>query len=559
MSQEIFEAEELEQLEKFGDPESIKGIKNNNKKVAYKDYKIDENYIFPPSTNDYIGPTHIARVINKIIDKIDLSFIEKKFKGGGTPAYHPSMLLKVWILGCLYKIYTGRSLEKALRENIVFIWLSGNQQPNFRTLNNFHRKLEGGIKKVFKAVLKQIMAMGLIDGKDVFVDHTKTLANNNKHKITWRKNVEKQLEKYEQEIDELFKYIKRLNLKEDNENNNPTMEINEFDETLLDQAIDQINEEIKNKKRDRIEGGEIKKKIRRAKEVIKKKAEYEEKKKILGTRNSFSNTDHDASGMRQKDKKTLASSYNEGIVTNMGFVLAYLISSNAADNYSFIELMKKLESNMGKQPLAVHSDSAYGTEENMTWLEKMCIANYLKYNTYEREKGRQWYRDKVRKENFIYEKEKDRYRCINGGYLTFIEECMKTTSTGFEKLVRIYRAKESDCENCPFKNECTKANARSLEVSPNFERLKRQARDNLSSVKGKDLRRRRGFEIETVFGDKKHNNGRFRYRMRGKEKIEVELGLYYTAYNLKKLYNKVLKMLTGSIGGGNYIPQLKSS
>lgn len=261
MDQEIFENEELEYLKKVGNPESVKDNAHQQKKVTFKDYIIEQNYLLPPSTNDYIPPEHIARVISNIIDRIDLSSIIKKYKGGGASAYHPSMLLKVWILGCIYKIHSGRQLERALREYLPFICVSGQQQPNFRTLNNFLRKLEGGIKEVFKSVLKLLVNMGLIDAKDVFVDHTKTMANSNKHKITWRKTVEKQLEKYKLETDELFEYIKQLNLIEDKENNNSTMEVRDFDEKQLDHAIEQINKEIKNNERDRKDAAEIKKKF----------------------------------------------------------------------------------------------------------------------------------------------------------------------------------------------------------------------------------------------------------------------------------------------------------
>jgi transposase len=218
------------------------------KKVTFKPYEIDENFLFPPSTDEYISKTHIARLISMIVDKMNITFILETYNGGGTSSYQSRMLLKVWLLGFVYRIYTSRRLETALNENLPFIWISGSQTPDFHTLNNFRLRMKGEIKKVFIQVVWLGMQLGLITGKDVFIDHTKIEANANRHKITWKKNVAREIDKIENELDMLFKYIERLNDEEDKkygESGIKENQANSLDPVKIEEMINKLNDELK--------------------------------------------------------------------------------------------------------------------------------------------------------------------------------------------------------------------------------------------------------------------------------------------------------------------------
>ena len=180
----------------------------------FKSYSQNQQFLLPKNIDDFVTNGHIARLISKIIDSMDIKHVLATYKGGGSSSYNPRMLLKSWILGFVYRIYSCRSLAKAIRENLPFIWIAGNQQPDFRTLNNFRLRLKNEIKRVFKEIVVYGIEQGIIEGKDVFVDHTKNEANSNKHKVVWRKQVENQLKKVDDEIDELFKHIDKLNEEE---------------------------------------------------------------------------------------------------------------------------------------------------------------------------------------------------------------------------------------------------------------------------------------------------------------------------------------------------------
>ena len=126
------------------------------RKIVFKTYSQDQDFLLPKSLHDFVEPGHIARLISSIIDDMDVHKIVETYKGGGTSAYNPQMLLKDWILGFVNKIYSSRLLAKQLRENLIFIWISGNQRPDFRTLNNFRLRLKDDIKSVFKQIVHEI-------------------------------------------------------------------------------------------------------------------------------------------------------------------------------------------------------------------------------------------------------------------------------------------------------------------------------------------------------------------------------------------------------------------
>jgi len=521
----------------------VRDIPSPKPKVVFKPYTQNQQFLLPKDVDDFIGPGHIARLISQIIDQMDIQFILDTYKGGGTSSYNPRMMLKSWILAFINRIYSCRLVSKNLRENLAFIWISGNQTPDFHTLNDFRLRLKGDIKKIFKQIVVYALEQGIIKAKDVFIDHTKNEANANKHKIVWRKQVERQSKKIDEELDELFKFIDKVNEKENNafgSKDLPEQERNGFDDEKVRQIINQINKNVKDGSTNQEEGREQRKKIRRTKQLLERKETYKQKKQILAGRNSYSRTDNDAVGMMMKDKVTIRPGYNEGIAVENGIVLNYVISDNCADNVSFIPLMDGVISNLGKVPENANSDGAYGTEENHNYLEEKGLNNYLKFNTYHKEKSQKWRDKKIRFDNFSYDEKKNEFICPNKNKLAFVGDKEETTKTGYKRKISIYRCKEGSCKYCRLKKRClsnkNKTNTRTLQFSLLSERLKEQARQNLNSDKGKELRKRRANEVESVFGDEKLNKMKRRYNLRGIEKVRLEAGLYYISHNLRKIH-----------------------
>ena len=136
-------------------------------------------------------------------------------KGGGTSSYHPKMLLKVLVYAYSQKIYSSRKIAKALRENIHFMWLSGGNQPDFRTINDFRgSRVKGVIDEVFADVLEYLIEAGHVKLENYFVDGTKIEADANKHKVVWAKRKDTYQKRAHVQIQELLKQIEQANEEE---------------------------------------------------------------------------------------------------------------------------------------------------------------------------------------------------------------------------------------------------------------------------------------------------------------------------------------------------------
>ena len=148
-----------------------------NSKVTFKPYNMNQLKL-PIDLEVDISDNHLVKIVNNAIERMDLSPLLKKYKGGGTSAYHPMMMLKVLVYAYTQKIYTARKIAKALRENIYFMWISGKQTPNFRTINLFRSTImKDIIDEVFVQVMELLLEEGLVHLQDYFLDGTKIESN----------------------------------------------------------------------------------------------------------------------------------------------------------------------------------------------------------------------------------------------------------------------------------------------------------------------------------------------------------------------------------------------
>lgn len=148
---------------------------------VFKPYFQHQSYLFPPNLEDLVAPNHPCRVVNEIVNKIDLKDLMAAYKGGGTSSYHPAMLLKVVVYCYLTNIYSSRAMEAAVAENIHLMWLSGMSKPDHNTLNRFRSdRLRNSLKGIFVQIVQMLSDQGLLSLKEVYVDGTKLEANANK-------------------------------------------------------------------------------------------------------------------------------------------------------------------------------------------------------------------------------------------------------------------------------------------------------------------------------------------------------------------------------------------
>lgn len=124
--------------------------------LTFKDYTMDQLQL-PLSFEDLIPENHLVRVVNTIVDSLELSPLYNRYKQGGYPAYHPRMMLKVMIYSYFQKTYSSRMIAKALRENINFMWIAGGNKPDFRTINRFRLEMKDIIEDIFYEVIRLLI------------------------------------------------------------------------------------------------------------------------------------------------------------------------------------------------------------------------------------------------------------------------------------------------------------------------------------------------------------------------------------------------------------------
>ncbi len=122
----------------------------NRSKIRFKAITSDQSVLFPSNIGDKIGINHPVRIVCQIVDRLNIDDILCEYKGGGTSSFHPRMMLKVLFYSYFCNVYSCRKIEQLLHENIYFMWLSGNNTPNFRTINDFRgKRLKDKIQDIF--------------------------------------------------------------------------------------------------------------------------------------------------------------------------------------------------------------------------------------------------------------------------------------------------------------------------------------------------------------------------------------------------------------------------
>ena len=152
----------------------------------FKPYNQQQVMLLPPSLEELIEEHHPVRVVNKVIDRINIEPIRKRYKGGGTSSYDPRMLLKVLVYSYIKNIYSSRKIEELTKENIHMMWLSGMSRPDHHTINRFRsERLKDVLQEIFSEVVMMLVEFGQISIKELYVDGTKLEANANRYTFVW--------------------------------------------------------------------------------------------------------------------------------------------------------------------------------------------------------------------------------------------------------------------------------------------------------------------------------------------------------------------------------------
>ena len=501
-------------------------------KVVFKSYNQNDNLLFPPCLGDFIAENDPVRVLNAIVDNLDISRIESSYEGGGASSYNPRMLVKVVFYAYLQNIYSGRKMEQLLRRDVNFMWLSGMQFPDFNTINLFRKSR---LADVIDDIFTQVVQM-LVDGKFVsldvqYVDGTKIEAAANKYTFVWKKATKTNQEKLDRKVKAVLAEAEReLN-----------MELGESSEEVM--TSDEIRERTDRIIAEMDEKGISDRGLRKAVTKVKtdqvaKMREYEDKLEILGERNSYSKTDHDASFMRMKEDAMnngqTKPGYNIQISTENQFITHYSTSWRPTDWGTFIGHMESFKRRNGKQSREVVADSGYGSEENYEYLDLNDIDGYVKYNMFHAELKRKTIKNPFLPEHLYYNEGEDYFVCPMGQHMTYVGDKQRISDLGYISHTKLYQAQ--NCEGCPLRGLCFKGKGnRVIEVNVRSRQYRDKAKERLTSERGLYHRSMRPIEPEAVFGQIKYDGGFKRFHYRGNRLVRAEFATVAIAHNIKKM------------------------
>ena len=400
--------------------------------------------------------------------------------------------------------------------------------------------------------------------ENYFVDGTKIEGNAHRDKVVWAKSRAKYEGRLREKVKELLKEIDAVNEAENEEYGDKDLEEmggsgGGIDAEKLEKKIAELNRRLKEQPEDKKLAKGVKK---LETDYLPRQKRYEEQERKLAGRNSYSKTDEDATFMRMKEdrgaeKPLPKPAYNIQTGTEGQFVVGFSLHQRTGDTNCLIPHLEEVKANLSTiarrkpellpqqddQPIClpqnISADAGYGSEENYVYFEDHKLGNYVKYNTFHREQHKHRKPELLRKaifrtENLPYDTEKDEFICPANQCLTYRYTSREKSENGYLIELRHYEA--TGCNTCPLKPECTRAkDNRHMQVSFRLRRFREQARTNLLSDHGKALRVQRNIEVETFFGQVKHNMHFRRFSLRGLEKVKTEWGLVCFAHNMRKL------------------------
>ena len=200
----------------------------------------DQATLFPERLEDWIGEDNPVRVIDVFVDELDLG--ELGFSGiapavTGRPAYHPSVLLKLYVYGYLNRVQSSRRLEREAGRNVEVMWLTGRLAPDHKTIADFRKDNGPAIGKVCARFVELCRRIGLLSAASVAIDGSKFKAVNNRDRNFTKAKMARRIKHIEESV---ARYLAQLDSADRQE---PTAEMASR-VTRLHEKIDKLSEEM---------------------------------------------------------------------------------------------------------------------------------------------------------------------------------------------------------------------------------------------------------------------------------------------------------------------------
>jgi transposase len=503
--------------------------------MALKEDRIGQTWLVPQRLIDFIPGNHICYFVANLVEELDFREIDQKYMHTpGEAAYSRRMLLRIVIMASIDGIFSSRRIARLAEENLVYMYLSGMDKPDFRTINRFKIECGDQIEEAFKMTVKIARKWKLVKLNHIALDGTKIKANasinkliNQEEIITVRELLKKGIDTDETE-DKIYgdkrgdevpseltsrKKVHELIQNERKENSDTKNEnkLRKLSMRLLEQACTGSN----GKK-------QVLEKLERAEEELKNTPQ--------GT---VSLTDPGARWMKNKKGHwEFAYNFQIAIDHETGIILASNVNQDPTDHYQLEPQIEQIIETLGTIPehTKFSGDNGYYTEDNLEYLAEEGFDAYIpnRKQAHEAKKGLK--EDKpFSKHNFWYDYREDHYICPNNKTLPY----RKTyTYNGVSR--RQYYC--SDCLRCPDQHECVGKNRVRI-ITDYGGVLAEQMTVKMETPEGKLEYAKRKEAVEWPFGNIKYNLKYNEFLKRGRTKTNTEKSLLCISHNSKRIYN----------------------
>jgi transposase len=455
--------------------------------MSYEKYaNYDQQWLFPPSLEDLLPEGHPARMVREFVDALELERMgfRVRVSEDGRPNYSANLCLKLWLYGYMTRVRTTRPLERASKNDIGMLWLTGMNAPDHTTLWRFWRDNRKGIRKLLKQLLEMAVSLDMVGLVLHAVDGTKIFSQASEQEGLHREALEKKLKRLDESINEMME---------------------ETQQAAKHGSEWQMPEPL------------------RKRQQLREKIQEQLKQLNEKDRDHLQPNDEESRVMKSRSGKKFA--YNAQVVVDQKskLIVAADVVTAESDNYQLVPMLEQVEQNLGQVAENTDADAGYKAATQLAAAEQK---GYSVLVNLADPKDAPYHASR-----FIYDVETDQCICPRGERLPF--ETTKARDKVQPYDVRVYRCQKY--EQCPVRWQCSSSKTgRIVQIHPDHGALVRQ-RAKLKDEQMRAILKQRGAIVEPVFGWFKEDMGFRRWTVRGLEKVQTQWLLLCTAMNLIRL------------------------
>lgn len=455
---------------------------------------------FPPSIDEYVSSDNPVRAIEAYVEMLDmaeLGFTKANLGSAeGQPAYHPGLLLKIYIYGYLNKIRSSRKLEAECKRNIEMMWLCAGLYPSYKTIADFRKENSKALKRVFREFVLLCKNIDLIEGELVAVDGAFLRANASKNQLITKKTVTKDLEAIDTKIEE---YLKALQFADENDKK----------EKNLTPPSDDLP------------------KMKKRKAKLDKDLALLEKMGVT----QYNRTDPDAKLMVKPAHNLMAYNTQIAVDERYKFIVATDVSSQANDFGKLSTMADRVnEVTQEEDHITIVADAGYYSAKDIQQCKSNNVDAYVAIPLKQNKAKKEGY---FTQSDFIYDQTKDCFICPSQQALTK-SPTFNTKKDGTKYY--FYRAGSKTCNACPLRQQCIPDQTAYKRVAASEYYHTIQAhQQKMQTPKAKKIMQQRAALVEHPFGTIKRTLGWDHYLVRGKKKVSGENALIMFTYNFRRL------------------------